>query len=175
MTQPLNRQDHPPEAGPTFFVKRLKASEQATMTILSRSIWGTWVHWAGSHSEPCYSEKKQCPGCKRGLPKKWKGYLHAFEHEARRHIFFEITPYSANQILDQAGADNPLRGLRLVAVRGKGDKARVRCEVKAATQEPDALPAERDPLETLSKLWEMNGAKIPPARGLGDDTAGVLV
>jgi hypothetical protein len=119
-------------------------------------LWGVYTHWAGNHSEPCYDNKKQCPGHKRGLPLRWKGYVHVFNQVTRNEEFLEFTPTSAKQLLDQFGESNPLRGNRVQMVRGRGDKARLTLTALTAatvTNPGIILPEPKDPYETLCKLW----------------------
>jgi hypothetical protein len=153
--KPFNRQDTPPRSGPELPVVRLKASGSTMVVILSASLWGIWTHWNGSKTEPCYREKKQCPACKKGLPKRWKGYLHCWDYAKKREIFLELTPTSADQLLSQCGKDVPLRGNRMNVNRGAGDKARLRLTVLTAVP-PAELPAGRDPEVTLQKLWGLD-------------------
>lgn len=157
---PLRRQDAPPKSGPDIFVRRLRAAEKLTVQLISPSLWGCWVHWAGDHSEPCLEDKKKCPGHARGLPVKWKGYLHVINLHNRREEFLEMTPYSANMMLDQVEADVPLRGYRLQCERGKGDKARVKVLVLPCLTEASGLPQPVDPYKTLCNLWSCQGIDL---------------
>lgn len=159
---PLNRQDRPPRGGPEMLVLRLKAGVTKLFAILSPSLWGVWTHWAGSKSEPCFQDKKSCSGCKRGLPKRWKGYLHCWDYHDKREVFFELTPLAADAILEQCGEDAPLRGNRIQVVRGAGDKARLKVTVLSAVPRDQVLPEAKDPAKTLSKLWGMDDVVAYP-------------
>jgi hypothetical protein len=104
------------------------------------------------------------------LPLRWKGYLHIFDHGKRTECFFEVTPVTAESLLSQLGPDTGMRGSRVKFARMDGDKARVRVELMGAPLPGAALPATRDPIETLHKLWglaagkNLNGGKsaVPP-------------
>lgn len=164
----LRRQNLPPKSGPEIFVRRLRAAEKLTVQVLSRSLWGCYVHWAGDHSEPCLEDAKKCPGHARGLPVKWKGYLHVMNLHNRRAEFLEFTPFSANQIIDQVDTAQPLRGYRLQCERGKGDKARVKVVVLPCLNMEVVLPDEIDPYKTLCKLWSCQGIDLKLYTGNSD-------
>jgi hypothetical protein len=157
--RPLNRQDRPPRPGPEIEVLRIKAGATGQCIILSESLWGVWTHWNGRASEPCYSEKKDCSGCKRGYPKRWKGYLHVWDCFARREAFLELTPQSADHVLCQAGADS-LRGYRFQFQRGKGDKARLTVTLLPSVQLQN-MPEPKDPYKVLAYLWNIDELKVP--------------
>lgn len=165
--QPLNRQNRPPDPGPEMLILRLRAGQRIVATILSKALWGVWTHWAGKRSEPCFGDKADCPGHKRGLPLRWKGYLHVFDHTKKKEGFLELTPVSAESLLDQVGNDSPLRGERIQVIRGGGDKARLTVELLAAIKEGVVLPPEKDPEKTLRALWGIErpqkGSKLSTA------------
>jgi hypothetical protein len=153
----LRRQDNPPERGPNHFVRRLKAREEATFTILSEHFWGTWVHWDGARTTPCESDDDSCPGHRRGLPCKWKGWLCCHNHDNRNMEFLEFTRVAARCLLEQLEKGASLRAYRLVVKRGCGDKTKVKVTVLPPMQTRDAIAPGVDPQETLEILWEMNG------------------
>ena len=159
---PLNRQNHPPRGGPSMPIRRVKAGQRKQFAILSRSLWGVWTHWNGKQSEPCYQEKKQCGGCKRGLPKRWKGYLHAYDFMDKEECFLELTPLACDQLLAQAGDKEPLRGNRVLVERGAGNKARLTVTMLTPVQSVSSLPAEKDPQSALQKLWGVDDTVAYP-------------
>lgn len=152
----LNREDKPPKSGPKWWIERIKAGSEGLFTVFSRSVYGVWTHWALHGSSPCFSRKDDCEGCKRQWPRRWKGYLHAYDHHNKRQCFLEITPLVAEGITQQLGEGQPLRGYRLKLKRGAGPKARVKVEVLAPLGGGPALVDEQFPEETLRKLWSMN-------------------
>jgi hypothetical protein len=153
----LYRMDQPPRPGPELWIRRLRAGQSMTATILAASLYGLIVHWAGSKSAPCYKDKKKCDGCKRQLPQRWKGYLHAFDHDKREQCFVEVTPLTAESLASQVGTRGGYRGVRVRFERLNGDKARMRVTLLGTTDLGIEMPKERDPYETLAKLWGLPG------------------
>jgi hypothetical protein len=168
MTGQLNRQDRPPKSGPDLWIRRLKKKQWVIVTILCDSIWGVYVHWNGSKTEPCFEDKKKCPGHARQLPLRWKGYLHVWDHERKEECFLELTPLSAEQLLEQLGQLCGMRGSRCRVERMDGDKARLRVTLLGAGDHHGELPAEKSPLPTLSKLWG-----IAPGKHLSGGQTGI--
>lgn len=149
----LNLEHVPPQPGPRMPIIRIKAGERIGVVILSPSIWGLWTHWAGNHSLPCFAEKSQCEGCKRGLPRRWKGYVHVVVENERRQGFLELTPLSAESLLMQSEKGRPLRGYRFEIKRLAGDKARMHVRSTHPDPSPFGLPHHQDPQSTLMRLW----------------------
>lgn len=161
----LNRQDRPPRVGPELWIRRLKASETLQCTIISASLWGCMTHWNGRSTEPCYESKKECPGHKRGLPTRWKGYLHVWDEGKAEECFLELTPVAADNLLAQVMQGEPLRGQRLKVERLKGNKARLRVTLLAhytALRVGRDLPPPKDPHNTLCKLWGLSDVVVTP-------------
>lgn len=158
----LNRQDQPPRGGPEMWILRLKAKQSRTLAILSVSLWGTWTHWNGQCSEPCFVEKKACSGCKRGLPKRWKGYLHCWDYHEKREVFLELTPMAADAVLVQCGEGAPLRRNRIQMARGDGDNTRLKVTILSAVPLDVLLPEPKDPKKTLEKLWGIDDVAAYP-------------
>ena len=154
----LDKSGSPGKTGPEIWVRRLVAGEEIDIAICSPAPWPIWTHWCGNHSEPCYTPHEQCPGHRRGYPRRWKGYLAIVNHTARRLEFLEITAKAADSLKELAGEGNSLRGLRVKARRGKGDKARLAfSSLPEWSQYTQAkLPADVDPEKTLVRLWGMD-------------------
>jgi hypothetical protein len=162
----LNRQNQPPHPGPPMLIRRVKKNQTITVTFLCRSVWGLWTHWAGNRSEPCFEDKKDCPGHKRGLPLRWKGYYHVFNHDSRAEEFLEVTPVIADYVNSLLGKDEPLRGNRANVSRGASDNSRMRVNLLTRTAKLDQLPPEKDPMAVLMNLWGLDLKSIngnPPA------------
>lgn len=168
---PINREDRPPRPGPEMQIVRLKSGQELHCTVISPALWGCYVHWAGNRSEPCYADKQKCPGHKKGLPIRWKGYIHVIDNHKQKECFLELTPLSADQLLGQIGSGEPLRGQRLSVRRMAGDKARLKVSLLAhhTAVSSAELPLAKDPYKTLAKLWGISdiggdylgGAAIP--------------
>lgn len=159
---PLKRQNAPPRSTVELWVKRLKANESVHVTILSPSLWGTWTHWNGSNTEPCYECKAKCPGHRKGLPTRWKGYLHVYDLLSKDCYFLELPPGAARQFLDLVGDDLALRGVRVEVKRQAGRKARLKFGAMGRHESYckwELMPA-LDPYKSLCVMWGVNELDI---------------
>lgn len=161
MSGTLNLANEPPAPGPRLLVLRLRAGQKCSFVILSETIIGIWTHWSGRASNPCFTPKEDCEGCKKGYPKRWKGYIHCIDKSAHRHVFLELTPMSATSLRGQIPGGSSLRGFSLSAERGRGDKARLAVLIEQYCPKISDLPQAIDPIPTLSELW---GLKPDPER-----------
>jgi hypothetical protein len=145
----------PPAPGPKQEVIRVTSTEPRTFVIVSTAIWGQWIHWYGSRSHECVSDKKECNGCVRGWPRKWKGYLHVVERAGGPGNFLEITPMFEDIISMQVPRDQSLRGciMRVSKTKG-GAKGRYIIDVLERRHDLSVLPEERDPVAILKFLWQ---------------------
>jgi len=158
----VNRKNEPPLAGPEVWVRRLGGQEKIKCVICSHSFWGFMVHWAGNHSEPCFAETKACPGHRRGLPLKWKGYLYVADQIAREHQFLELPPQAAKDLLNWFHPVTDLRGQIVLVTRGAGKKARLKIEPQGIWDEETwgPLAKDKDPIITLCKLWGLDPTQV---------------
>jgi len=153
----LARQDTPPRPGPNLPLIRIKSAEPKAFIILGSGIRGQWTHWNGKASEPCYEPKEECNGCRRGLPRRWKGYIHVYTVAEKKEGFVEVTPTAADILKHFLPADASYRGECIMLNRSSNsEKGRLKCSVHAPYANVASLPAERDPLETLAKLWKLD-------------------
>lgn len=157
MMKEVNRQNKAPRPGPELEILRIVDTRIRNFTILAEGVQGIWTHWNGKASEPCYVPVESCDGCKKGTPRRWKGYLHVIDHELRKEGFLEITPTAADTLKHYLPKEVSLRTVRISLCRSSNSpKGRLRCTVNDALQTSEQLPKERDPMETLSKLWKMD-------------------
>ena len=152
MSEAIDRDDSPPRPGPEMEIKRLRANQSLSVTLLS-ALWGVWTHWNGRCSEPCYKDHKKCAGHRKGYPRRWKGYIHAIDHASREEIFVELTPLACQCLLRQLGSATRLRGQVVRIKRLGGDRARLEVFVMPPHPEHLQLPKEKDPYPILAKLW----------------------
>lgn len=159
---PVRRSNIPPPAGPEMLVVRIDADQTVVATIISRHLVGFQTHWTGNRTIPCLERKGECHGCKAGMPSRWKGYLHVWDHHRKKDVFLEMTPHSANELLEQLGAGAEMRGQRVTLKRMKGKKARVKVQWDAIHGQvaSDKLPEPKDPQVTLETLWGYNVARL---------------
>lgn len=151
----LNRQDRPPAPGPRLPIVRVTDGDtMQVFTVLAREIFGLWTHWTGRTSMPCLNHGVRCHGCESEQPKRWKGYLHVWDHTRKEEGFVELTPAAAAILLDQAGPQVTLRNLRLQLRRTKGGRhGRLNVQVLPSIGNGENLPPEKLPTHTLSLLW----------------------
>lgn len=144
----------PPAPVARMDVIRVTSAESVQFVILSASVWGQGVHWSGSRTMECAKEKRlDCEGCKRGLPWKWKGYLHVTDGKGWSG-FLELTPTACKLIETQVGNTSCLRGVIFKIRRTKGGaKGRYIVEVLERRLPDEELPADKDPYATLKYLW----------------------
>ena len=143
----------PPKPGPELFFLRLKGNEMHTFTIYSKALFGLNVHFVGKRSAPHYRNPAKCPGCRAKNGKRWKGFLHCFDHNLGQEVFLELTPASATSLLGQLPGRGNLRGNRIQVKRSPGDNGRLFISILTACTSIDKLPEAKDPLESLLKLW----------------------
>lgn len=143
----------PPKPGPEMFFQRMKGNECHTFTIYSKSLFGINVHFVGKRSSPHYRNEKKCPGCRAKNAKRWKGFLHCFNHNLSQEVFLELTPKSAQSLLSQLGRGAAMRGNRIQVKRTEGDNGRLLVSILTACDKPDQLPEGKDPLGSLLKFW----------------------
>jgi hypothetical protein len=146
----------PPKPAKRMEVRRITSSESELYVCLSASVWGQGVHWCGKRTEECLAERKlECPGCCRGLPWKWKGYLHVVD-ASQAECFLELTATAIAALNAQMPDRNNLRGAMFRLKRTKGGaKGRYVVEVLDRVIPESELHAGKDPLETLRFLWSV--------------------
>jgi hypothetical protein len=143
-------------------VIRWTSKEWGMFVILSSSAWGQDTHWDGRRTEECLKAKKlDCPGCKRGLPGRFKAYLHVNNGTKTWDGFIELTQAAWEQIITQVETKVSLRGLMFrVRKTSGGAKGRYVIEVMERVLDPEELQQAEDPYPTLRFLW---GCKRPVA------------
>jgi len=144
----------PPRDPATLHVERLKAGQELLCHAVSQSVFGLTTHWneSGRHSLPCTSVN--CPGCKKGLPARWKGFLHVIRCSDRKQLLVELTSTATALLHDQVPQIDQLRGYRLRIYRGRGaDNSRLRCELYGEKMQGLVLPSEIDLIPSLRKIW----------------------
>jgi hypothetical protein len=144
----------PPKPAKRKEIVRITSSEARLYICLSASVWGQGVHWCGKRTEECLKDRKlDCPGCKRGLPWKWKGYLHVSDGVGWDG-FLELTPTAMQLLQAQLPNATSLRGIMFKIRRTKGGaRGRYVIEVLERMLMDGDIPEGADPLETLRFLW----------------------
>jgi hypothetical protein len=155
------RDDTPPPSGPKLKIFRLKAGEQANFAIFGTKIRGYWTHWSG-RTDPCLEDKESCPGCKRQDPQRWKGYLFARHESTLECGFLEVTKVMRDKLMHLAVDERYLRGMRIKACRGNGQKTSVNYMLLrpwGQEHEGEVIPNEVLPDDTLRVLFEWRRPK----------------
>lgn len=155
----LRTSNEPPSPGPRDHVVRVKAGEEHTFISCSSALWGVWTHWINDRTEPCILPAVECNGCKKQAPVRWKGYLHCYDTAGRRSVFLELTPATAQQLIELSKPNTDLRGLSFRISRGNGGKAHLRVAWAGGRYAVNDLPPSRDPKQVLTILWQMPNRK----------------
>lgn len=153
-------EDEIPDDGPELFMLRLKANQKFTMNVYGTKIRGVFYHWVSGGSEPHYEPSKDCPGCKSAQNKKWKGYLHCYCVEMRQEVFLELTSNSAKSLKHQLGNIPNLRGSIFQIKRTASDQGRLYISILAPHSQPQVLPPEKDPRQSILALYGFNREEI---------------
>lgn len=147
----------PKKQGLELEVVRIVSTEVRLYVLLSSAPWGSYFHWGGG-SLPCTGDPEECERCKRVVPRKWRGYLHAMEMHgtSSREVILELT-HAALATLDLSLAMRDYRGSMIQLRKTKGGaKGRFLIDVLERRVTDQTLPNERDPAPVLRKLWELN-------------------
>ena len=147
----------PKKIGLELEVVRIVSTEIRLYVLLSSAPWGSYFHWGGA-SMTCTGDTETCDRCKRVVPRKWRGYLHALEQHgtSTREVILELT-HSALATLDLSLAMRDYRGSMVQLRKTKGGaKGRFIIEVLERRVTDQTLPPERDPTPVLQKLWALN-------------------
>lgn len=130
------------------------ATEQLTATIISHSIWGIDTHWTRSGTRPHVVGHNLCQGCLDLAPLKWRGFLHIFHEAKKQEVFLELTDFAWRRMLALKGDFTSFRGLKFLFVRERSTlKAPVTMSLINPVPVAGGLPAEKDPTETLMRVW----------------------
>jgi len=151
---PLNRADTPPPPAPRDWILRVAPGREFYGQIISKAVWGVYTHGDG-HTRECFKDRASCELCQRGAPHRWRGYLHAWNAITKQEVFLELTGEAVEELWRQVGKGTSLRGYILrVGRKGAGLRGRIELEARPPTGNPDNMQEERDPEETLRRLWQ---------------------
>lgn len=162
--------DNIPKQGPEIFIKRLKGGEQFHITIYGSKIRGMWVHYnaASNRSEAHYEEG--CQACTKGIPKRWKGFLHGYISQSKQEVFLELTPSSASAVMAQLDFASQLRGTVLHVKRSPAANGRIAVQVHSRVPDEKILLREKDPRRSIMKLWGIPEETIDSVLGAPEET-----
>jgi len=153
----------PPKLSKTEII-RVTTSEAQQFCILSKAIFGQWIHWYGNRSHECKRDVGTCSRCLDGQPAKFLGYLYVIDMRALYPSFLELTHSACDLLVKQAPPGRNLRGLNVRIKKTKGGpKGRYLVEVLERTTDPETLPDEKDPRDTLKFLWNCKKQRSSPS------------
>jgi len=142
-------------------VHRVTTTNRQHFRLISKTIFGQYIHWYGNRSHECSRDTKACRGCELHWPSKWLGYLDAWFVEQNCRVFLELTLTASDLLVEVAPHDEHLRGLIVAIYKSKGGaKGRYHIEVKEGRTPSSKVPEERDPLPTLKFLWNCRNAHV---------------
>jgi hypothetical protein len=146
----------PPKSGLKREVVRVTTAERQDFLILSRSIYGQWIHYYGNRSHECSADRGECQGCHKSWPRRWKGYLDCIREQTGERVFLEFTAACAEQIWACLEGALELRGSRFRIWKTKGGaKGRYCVEYREYQRKDDGqIPIPEDPLPLLRFLWQ---------------------
>jgi hypothetical protein len=152
----------PPVPKSKMDVIRILTTETHQLVVVSKAIYGQYVHWFGRRSHECFSDRGgTCKGCAANWPRKWQGYLHVIRPGGWQG-FLEITATAWQLIEVQLRTGETLRGARIKVGRTKGGaKGRYLIEVLERREPDEHLPQARDPLPILRMLWNAKKGPLP--------------
>lgn len=153
----------PPKPGPSSEVIRVKSEQVQKFLVLSRAVFGQWIHYYANRSHECTLEKGTCTRCQQGWPRKWKGYIHAVQLSNNARVFVELTPAAFDLVVQVIPEKEDLRGLIVGISKTKGGaKGRYRIHVEGVRRDPVQLPEEQDPYPILTYLWNVKNPTGKP-------------
>lgn len=158
----VRRNDHIPRNNKGPEVIRIAAGATLEVTALSRSIEGFDTHWNGRSSDPCLEPKSFCPGCKKGHPERWHGYLHAYIHGPGVQAFIDLPPVASSTLMHSLKPGEPLRGTRIKFSRSERSKrGEIFVSVTTHSWAEELMPPEQSVWPILRKLWGIDDSYCP--------------
>lgn len=151
----------PPPRGVRSDIVRVTTCDTRQFCILSKNVFGQYVHWYGGRSHECAADSSQCNGCLRQWPRKWLGYLYVHEISHEQPVFLELTRRACELLWAQAPQDENLRGVQVRISKTKGgSKGRYLVNVLERRVPDEHLTADKDPVEVLRYLWRCKNQHV---------------
>jgi hypothetical protein len=148
----------PPTLDGTLWIRRLAAGEKAEVIVYSEQAIGYRFHWSGRRTTACIDPVEECSGCTRGLPVKWKAYLHVGNLAERRQEILEVPESTWRRMSLLACFATHLRGSTLLFKRDGNKRGRISVsELPNYAGQFKLVPA-IDPLPTVLKFLGSIGA-----------------
>jgi hypothetical protein len=143
----------PPKPSMQLWVRRLKEGERAIVVCLSEYCMGYRLHWTGRRTVPCIDPVEVCSGCARGLPVKWKAYLHVYHIDARRQEILEIPESTWRKLSHMPCYDNRMRGAVLGFARQQSKRGTIGVWNEVSYLDLGPMPPAKDILPDLMHFW----------------------
>jgi hypothetical protein len=121
--------------------------------VVTSSSWtGAFTHYFGGRTNAC--EGEHCEVCKKGVGKRWHGYVGVWNPKSRRHFLFEFTALAAEYFQKYVEIMNTLRGCEFIAERrGVRKNAPVTISCRPANLDGLSLPPEPNIRQALCIIW----------------------
>lgn len=158
----VRRNDHIPRNNKGPEVVRIAAGANLEVTALSTAVEGFDTHWNGKSSDPCFDPKETCPGCKKGHPQRWHGYLHVYIHGPGVQAFLDLPPVASSTLMHCLPSGENLRGCRIKLSRSeKSKRGEIFVSVQPKGNAESLLPQELSVWPVLRKLWGLDNSYLP--------------
>ncbi len=134
--------------------------------ILSDRVFGVMTHYQ-ARTRPCGHPHHECRFCNAGMPKRWRGYVAAFETKSKAICLIELTPKAANELDEQTTQYTTLRGLVITLEREK-PRMNAPCRVTDVealkTSQVERIPDAFNVPDQLTRIWKMaaDGSQSKP-------------
>jgi hypothetical protein len=162
----------PPPTDPSsaFTLLRTPSDRPLVAIVTSDDLIGCQTHYWGGRTVPCESVKdplantddaSNCPACQDFQPKRWHGYLSAYNHATRNHFLFEFTARGAVAFEQYRLAHGTLRGCCFEASRPKpGRNTRVEIVTKPIDLNKYAIPKAPNLIRAMSVIWQLPATAV---------------
>jgi hypothetical protein len=146
----------PPVRKDILFVENLVHTDTSVFLCYSPFIWGTFTHWTGSRTVPCFKDHKRCPGGHKEITMRWKGYLHCFSHQRRQAVILQVTDDAARKLLQALAPGQSLRGMTIKGRRAGHKKGPCNMwpDQYAALRTDQELAEHIDPKRSIFNMWK---------------------
>lgn len=160
----LHREPVPPPLVPILPILSPRPGHRPIeAVVLSEAVFGCYTHYEGERTRPCFwmevgpgpGSRVECPYCKQGLPRRWKGYVAVQTARSGRLALVELTRAAMELCPRLHPGRSSLRGVALVVTR-IGTSRQGRVVAQARDQFPPGhpdLPPAPDVEAALIRLW----------------------
>lgn len=154
-----------PDGGFFYPVVSPKREESVIVTFLSDTFYGAINHWDGM-AIACTGDPSTCYGCRNNLPRRWTGYIAAFQRSNRTRVISQLSHFACTQLLEPMEKHGTLRGITVELKRKDNKRKNAAVMVKVlGVADPGTCMEEHPILPSLNKLWGLNLSKMQNGNG----------